>query len=128
VPKQPVRAVAKFTADALQDIRDISRWSELQFGKAAAARYRGLLMQALRDLEADPLRAGSKGRPELMVAEARTYHLASSRSRVERPGVKKPRHFILYRSPSKGFIEIGRILHDSSELNLHLPAGYSATD
>ena len=124
VPKKPARAAATLTPDARQDIRDISRWSELKFGKEAAVRYRALLLQALRDLEADPVRPGSKERPELMIPEARTYHLSFSRGRAGHPGVKKPRHFILYRSPSPGFIEIARILHDSSDLRRHLPEGY----
>jgi toxin ParE1/3/4 len=124
VPKKPVPVAATLTPAARQDIRDISRWSELKFGKEAATRYRALLSRALRDLEADPARPGSKERPELMVPGARTYHLSFSRSRAERPGVKRPRHFILYRSTRRGFIEIARILHDSSDLNRHLPEGY----
>jgi toxin ParE1/3/4 len=59
-----------------------------------------------------------------MVPGARTYHLSFSRSLTGRPGVKKPRHFILYRSASTSFLEIARILHDSSDLNRHLPEGY----
>jgi len=122
VPKKPVRRSATLTPDARQDIRGISRWSELKFGKEAAVRYRALLLQALRDLEADPARPGSKERPELMIPEARTYHLSFSRNRAGRPGVKKPRHFILYRSTSPGLIEIARVLHDSSDLARHVPA------
>jgi len=117
-------AKAKLTTYARQDIRDISRWSELKFGTEAAIRYRALLMQALRDLEADPARPGSKERPELTATGARTYHLSFSRSRAGRPGVKQPRHFILYRSASPGLIEIARILHDSSDLSRHLPVDY----
>lgn len=122
--KTPSRVALKLSPDARQDIRDISRWSELQFGKDAATRYRALLVQALRDLEADPARIGSIERPELMVSGARTYHLSFSRSRAGQPGVKKPRHFLLYRSTAPGLIEVGRILHDSSDVRLHLPDGY----
>lgn len=121
MPKRPARTIATLTPSARQDIRDASRWSELKFCKAAAIRYRALLVQAFRDLEADPVRPGSKARPELMVPEVRTYHLASSRSRTEQSGVKTPRHYILYRSIAPGHIEIARILHDSSDLKRHLP-------
>ena len=126
VPDQPRRIVAALSSNARQDIRNIARWSETQFGQAAAARYRALLLQALRDLEADPLRPGSKERPELAIAGARTYHLSLSRQRAVQPGVKQPRHFILYRATAPGFIEIARILHDSCDLARHLPAGYEA--
>lgn len=124
MPRKPARAAAILTPAARQDIRDISRWSELKFGKEAAVRYRTLLMQALRDLEADPGRSGSRERPELLVSGARTYHLSLSRTRAGQPGVKRPRHFILYRSTAPGFIEIARILHDSSDLIRHLPESY----
>lgn len=126
VPDQPRRVVAALTPQARQDIRDISRWSELQFGKAAAIRYRALLVQAVRDLEADPSRPGVKDRSELASAGAHTYHLSFSRGRAGRPGVKQPRHFLLYRSTAPGFIEIARILHDSCDLARHLPTGYGA--
>ena len=114
------------TPSARQDIREISRWSELKFGKEAAIRYRALLGQALRDLEADPDRHGSNARPELLVPGARTYHLALSRTRTGGPGVKRPRHYILYRSSTPGIIEIARILHDSRDLAQYLPSDYQA--
>lgn len=82
---------------ALRDLREILLWSLKSFGIAAAARYRALLIQALRDIEADPLRAGSRKRPELAEG-ARTYHLAFSRDTVQGQRVKEPRHFILYRT------------------------------
>ena len=104
---------------ARQDIRDILLWSLDKFGVDAAVRYRALLIQALRDIEANPQRAGSKARPELAEA-ARTYHLAFSRSHVEGPSVKAPRHFVLYRMGPAG-LEIARILHDSRDLERHLP-------
>lgn len=107
---------------ARQDIVDILLWSIEKFGAEAAERYRALLIQAIRDIEADPGRPGSKARPELD-AGARTYHLASSRINVEGERVKKPRHFILYRSGSTG-LEIARILHDSRDLPRHLPSDY----
>ena len=127
MPKQPVRVIATLTPAVRQDIRDISRWTELKFGTEAAIRYRALLLQALRDLEADPARHGSRERPDLMVPGARTYHLSFSRGWAGKPGVKQPRHLILYRSAAPGFLEIARILHDSSDLSRHLPEGYQQT-
>jgi toxin ParE1/3/4 len=109
---------------ARQDIRDILLWSIDKFGTKAAARYRALLIQCLRDLAIDPLRPGSKTRPEL-ADNARTYHLALSRSGAEGQHVKAPRHFILYRITSN-HLEIARILHDSRELTRHLPDDYRA--
>lgn len=109
---------------ARQDIHDVLIWSLDKFGANAAARYRALLIQALRDLEVDPVRPGSRTRPELHES-ARTYHLALSRSSVKGQHVKTPRHFILYRIGSTS-LEVARILHDSRDLARHLPEDYRA--
>jgi toxin ParE1/3/4 len=97
-------------------------WTIREFGIAAAVRYDNLVKQALRDIAEDPVRSGSVERPEIMVPGARTYHLEFSRRRVT-PGVKKPRHLILYRERD-GVIEVARILHDSRDLARHLPQSY----
>ena len=110
---------------ANRDIREIQRWSGENFGESAALRYAALLKQAHRDIVADPKRYGSKQRSEIMIADARIYHLAFSRDRVA--GGKKvaaPRHFLLYRSRKDGVLEVARILHDARDLARHLPRAY----
>ena len=81
-------------------------------------------MQAVRDLVDDPLRLGTRARPELMHDNARTYHIGLSRQRNSKPRVKGPRHIVLFRLTETGKIEIARILYDSRDLALHLPEGY----
>ncbi len=122
--RKNLRQIIVLSPAAEQDIRDVLFWSLDKFGATAADRYRALLIQTLRDLEADPLRLGSRTRPEL-VNSARTYHIALSRTNVEGQRVKEPRHFILYRIGSAG-IEVARILHDSRDLARHLPADYQS--
>jgi toxin ParE1/3/4 len=109
---------------ARQDIENLLLWSLDKFGADAAQRYRKLLIQALRDIEADPMRPGSRTRPELH-KDARIYFLSSSRASVEGKRVKAPRHFLLYRVRSNR-LEVGRILHDSRDLARHLQAGFRA--
>lgn len=112
---------------ASRDIRDIRRWTETKFGKAAAERYETLLIQALSDIGADPERPGSQQRPDIMIREARIYHLVFSRDRVRGGSaskVKAPRHFLLYRFRKDGTVEVARILHDLRELSRHLPRAY----
>lgn len=78
--------------------------------------------QALRDLEADPMRPGCHTRPEL-VPQARTYHLSFSRNSVAGPRVKAPRHLIVYRvGPAS--LDVARILHDSRDRLRHVPEVY----
>jgi toxin ParE1/3/4 len=86
-----------------------------------AARYRSLIKQAVRDVGADTKRPGSRARPDIMIEGARTYHLQFSRNRVVGPRVKEPRHFLLYRNRDDGVVEVARILHESRDLQRHLP-------
>ena len=109
---------------ARRDVREVLRWSELKFGESAAARYRALIKQAVRDIGADPERPGSNARPEILIEGARTYHLEFSRSRVSGSRVKEPRHFLLYRRREDGVIEVARILHEGRDLQRHLPEEY----
>ena len=109
---------------ARHDLRELLRWSYENFGERAAGRYRVLRQQALRDLEADPERHGSMERPGMMIEGARLYHLQFSRTRVSGVGVKEPRHFVLYRRRGEGMIEVGRILHDSCDVERHLPGRF----
>ncbi len=112
---------------ASQDVRKILKWTEEKFGKRAQERYRDLLLQALRDIEADPERPGSKEWPNILAIGTRTYHLSFSRSRTNGQAVKEPRHFILYRLRKDAGIEVGRILHDGRDLQRHLPQITSVT-
>jgi toxin ParE1/3/4 len=128
VAKGPVSTRPSLAPAARQDVREVLRWSEQEFGELVAARYRALIKQAVRDIGDDPLRPGSKARPEIMIKGARTYHLSFSRNRVAGPGVKEPRHFLLYRRRDDGVIEVARILHDGRDLQRHLPEDYRNRD
>lgn len=113
-----------FTVASRRDILDILSRSAQEFGIAAASRYEALIAQGVRDLRMDPERPGSKEHPGLMASGARTYHLSFSRKHLSGTKVKSPRHFILYRSPAPGVIEIGRVLDESRNLVRHLPEEY----
>jgi toxin ParE1/3/4 len=110
---------------AQSDIREVLIWSQDRFGERAAARYRDLLKQAIRDIAADSERPGSQDRRELAPG-VRTYHLFFSRDRAstELGTVKKPRHFLVYRRRGEAVIDVVRVLHDSRELERHLPEDY----
>jgi toxin ParE1/3/4 len=124
LPKKRVLPQLSLAPAARKDIREVLRWSERKFGESSAARYRSLIKQAVRDVSENPKRPGSKERPEIMIEGARTYHLQFSRSGVSSPGVKEPRHFLLYRSREDGVVEVARVLHDGYDLVRHLPESY----
>jgi len=109
---------------ALRDIAAIVSWSVKHFGERAALRYEDLILQAMRDIAADPERPGATERSDLMIEGARTYHLSFSRMRASEPRVRTPRHLLIYRSDPTGVIVVARVLHDSRDLARHLPAEY----
>jgi toxin ParE1/3/4 len=107
---------------AERDIESILAWTHDHFGPQARLRYEALLVRAIIDVAEKPDRAGSHNRPEFG-ANVRTYHLAHSRDRVVATTgrVKHPRHCLLYRVRSDGRVEIGRVFHDSMDLDRYLP-------
>lgn len=125
VAKTRTRLTAVLAPEAKRDIHEALKWSAQKFGERAALRYRALLKQAIRDIEADPERPGSQERPELAKG-VRVYHLRFSRDRAKNSDdiVHSPRHFLLYRTRGGGHIDVARVLHDARDLERHLPGGY----
>lgn len=95
-------------------------WTEEQFGVAAALRYDRLLAQALKDIGADPERAGVQHREDIGDS-LRLYHLRFSRSRAAAaPGrVGRPRHYLVFRCED-GYLELLRVIHDSRDVQRHV--------
>jgi toxin ParE1/3/4 len=108
-------------SDAAQaDLIDILAWTHEHFGDVARQRYEALIVAALRDVSAQPDRLGSVERPELGDC-VRSWHLHLSRERGRTGAgiVRRPRHFLIYRTDSD-MIVIARVLHDAMELTQHL--------
>ena len=106
-----VRLSAAAEADYLQ----ILRWTVENFGSSQARVYAETLMSALKTLAAGPDVIGVKARPEIG-GKIRTLHVA-------RNG-RKGRHFIMFRVGSaeeENQIDVLRLLHDSMDLERHLP-------
>ena len=112
---------------AERDIESILAWTQEQFGLQGRLRYEALLVRAILDVAEASQRPGSQTRPEIAAA-ARSYHLCHSRDRVAAAigRVRRPRHFLLYRTRDDGRVEIGRVLHERMDLARHLPEDYGA--
>ncbi|NUQ61455.1 MAG: type II toxin-antitoxin system RelE/ParE family toxin [Pirellulales bacterium] len=110
---------------AERDMESILAWSEGRFGVQGRLRYEALLVQGILDVADDPQRPGSHTRSEI-AASARTYHLSHSRMRVAADvgHVRRPRHFLLYRTREDGLVEIGRVLHERMDLPQQVPDVY----
>ena len=94
------------------DFASIIRWTTENFGPRQSRLYRDAIVQAIGELANGPDVAGSKARDEIMPG-LRTLHVA-------RHG-RRGRHFLLYRIVKGRTVEIGRILHDQMNLQLHVP-------
>ena len=110
---------------ARSDIANILAWTDENFGPRIMQRYARLIKTAIQEIAANPELAGSVPRPEI-AKNCRTYHLFFSRRQAGTRGdrIHKPRHLLLYRVGEAGVPEIGRVLHDSMELDRHIPADY----
>ncbi len=108
------------------DIASILAWTQENFGPQTRQRYGKLIETAIAAIAADPDIPGSLQRPEI-AKDCRTYHLFHARKKVGGRGtrIRNPRHFLLYRVTQAGVVEIGRVLHDSMDLEQHLPEEYS---
>jgi toxin ParE1/3/4 len=115
----------RVAAAARADIDEILAWTEDHFGDIVRRRYEILLVTSFRDLAADPERTGSISRPELGTG-LRSYHLRYSRERARTAGglIRRPRHLLLYEVMTTGLVGIDRVLHDSMEVERHLPADF----
>lgn len=105
----------RISAQAQRDIEDALAWTLKEFGESKYDEYRELIREALVDIAMNP--DAARRRPELH-ASARTFHIA-------RRG-RRARHFLLLRVAPDGIVEIGRLLHDGMDLQLHLPDGDEA--
>ncbi|MGO9986249.1 MAG: type II toxin-antitoxin system RelE/ParE family toxin [Rhodomicrobium sp.] len=121
-------ALIRLSAFAEEDIVAILRRTHETFGEPARFRYEALFIAALRDIAADPLRPGSVARPEVG-GGIRTYHLRHSRAGAQSGGgVRKPRHFLLYRCLNPEITGISRVLHDAMDIERQVPSVYGDED
>ncbi len=98
---------------AEQDYRDVLRWTEKSFGAAQAQSYAQTISLAVQALAAGPDTLGSKLREEIGPG-IRTLHIA-------RNG-RKGRHFLVYRVGGDRTIDLIRLLHESMDLQRHVPS------
>ena len=105
----------RLSASAEADYRHILRWTAGNFGPQQAALYATVLSAVLKELAGGPMLPGAMQRPEIG-ANIQTVHVA-------RNG-RKGRHFVVFRAGSdqgRNVIDVLRLLHDSMDLERHLP-------
>ena len=110
----------RISHDAQADIVDILRFTHNRFGDAARRRYQALIGAALAAVAPAPQQVGSISREELG-AGLRSIHLVYCRSMPNVGKVVRPRHFVCYRVATDQVREVVRVLHDSMDLDQHLP-------
>ncbi|MEO1660113.1 MAG: type II toxin-antitoxin system RelE/ParE family toxin [Pseudomonadota bacterium] len=108
----------RLTQTALKDFEAIRSYTLETYGQNQLSAYSSLIDQALEDLRLDPLRAGSKHRPEVD-PKTRSYRISLS---VDRAGVdvKNPRHLIFYFQERDDALVVTRILHEAMDHKRHV--------
>lgn len=102
----------RLTQQAESDFLDISRWTAENFGALQTEFYAETVMLAIEALNGGPEILGTKARDEI-ARGLRTLHVA-------RQG-RKGRHFVLFRTAEGQIVEVLRLLHDSMDLERHVP-------
>ena len=113
------RWTVRLSAAAEADYRQILRWTAENFGLPQAKVYADTLSSALTALSAGPAIIGAKARNEIGT-HIWTLHVA-------RNG-RKGRHFVMFRAGGlreQNVIDVLRLLHDSMDLERHLPPAES---
>jgi len=106
----------RLTAAAETDLRQIIGWTSARFGERQAGAYGETLSAVLLALTAGPTVAGARARSEMGKG---MYTLS-----VARLG-RRGRHFVVFRVGRESdheVIEVLRLLHDSMDLQRHLPS------
>ena len=101
---------------ALEDYQDILQWTVDKFGLDQARTYAETLSAAIEDLCSGPEILGVKARSEIG-PDLYTLHVARK--------ARKGRHFLMFQVGHPQGVEVInvlRILHDSMDLQRHLPA------
>lgn len=106
---------ARLSDSVRQDIVDILQYTYERFGQTQHDAYRNLIEDALDAIEEEPRQAPSKQRHGL---NEDTWIRP-----IRQPG-KHARHILVYRIAANGLIEVGRLLHDASDIEGHLPEDY----
>ena len=113
------RWTVRLSTAAEADYRQILRWTAENFGLPQSRIYAVTLSSTLKALSAGPAIIGVKVRGEIGT-NIRTLHVA-------RNG-RKGRHFVMFRASSfqgQNVIDVLRLLHDSMDLERHLPPAES---
>jgi len=106
----------RLSVAAETDYRQILSWTRENFGLVQAQVYADTLSNALQELSDGPAIIGAKQRQDIGT-NIWTLHVA-------RKG-RKGRHFVLFRVcrvQGRNVIDVLRLLHDSMDLERHLPS------
>ena len=109
----------RLSGPAKADIASILRTSEVQHGRDARIRYRGLLTAALRRIAETPDGISTVDHSEI-VEGLRSHHIRHSRTQSREHPVAEPVHVIFFRASHSGLVDVVRVLHERMEPSLHM--------
>jgi len=101
------------------DLVNILSTSSERWGAEAQQRYAAILINAMRQVAAEPEGPLTTKRPDLR-SGIRSFHVRYARHSAKGGTVRKPVHVLYYRVAEEGVIEIVRVLHERMDPSRHL--------
>jgi toxin ParE1/3/4 len=104
---------------AQTDLANVLATSAERWGAEGRQRYAAVLVEAMRQVAAEPHGPLTKKRPDLR-AGIRSFHVRYAPRSAEGAKVRRPVHVLYYRVAREGVIEIVRVLHEKMDPSRHL--------
>jgi toxin ParE1/3/4 len=101
------------------DLANVLATSAERWGAKGRQRYAAVLVEAMRQVAAEPDGPLTKKRPDLR-AGIRSFHVRYATRSPEGAKVRRPVHVLYYRVAQEGVIEIVRLLHERMDPSRHL--------
>src|SRR5688572_13125563 len=101
------------------DLANVLATSAERWGAEGRQRYAAVLVEAMRQVAAEPDGPLTKKRPDLR-AGIRNFHVRYAPRSAEGAKVRRPVHVLYYRVAQEGVIEIVRLLHERMDPSRHL--------
>lgn len=101
------------------DLANILATSAERWGAEGWKRYAAVLVEAMRQVAAEPEGPLTRKRPDLR-SGIRSFHVRHTRRSAEGATVRKPVHVLYYRVAEEAVIEIVRVLHERMDPSRHL--------
>src|SRR5438105_1911650 len=109
----------RFSREVAQEITSVLAYALEHFGAQKLEQYKRLIRRALKEISAHADHPPAKCFRDVY-PQVWTLHISHGR--------QKARHLLVYHIMDREFVEVTRFLHDSMDLQQHLPEEFRSAD